>query len=325
MEANPEVLAPFIATNGEFVSGATIARNLGLSRVSIHKHLEALRKDGFVFEATSNRGYRLLQEPTTFNKVLFKALLLNHPVPFFASVLPFKQVTSTNDLAEKELASERPAPFLIIATEQTQGRGRRGRVWHSPPNRNLYMSAAIRPSLPPARLQTITIWTGLRLCEWLRNAYGLPVMVKWPNDIMLSGRKLAGILTEARIDAEMTRDLTLGIGLNVNAGSDDFAPELQSIATSISKHINESLNLSRLAHQMAGVLGNALQDFLEPDTPDITGLWDSFDYLKDQPISADGLNGTACGITATGSLRLRRSDGSMALLHAGEVSLSKPS
>ncbi|MEY3000114.1 MAG: hypothetical protein RL648_328 [Verrucomicrobiota bacterium] len=319
MQPNPEILVPFLHPPGTYVSGESIARALGLSRVSVHKHLEALRADGFVFDSASKRGYALREEPMAFHPILFKALLLDTPIPFFKTLTAHASVTSTNDLAEAALAAGVPAPFLILATEQTSGRGRRGRVWHSPPQKNLYVSAAIRPSLPPARLQTITLWTGVRICQWLRDTYGLPAMLKWPNDVFVHGRKLAGILTEARIDAEMTRDLTIGLGLNVNSGSMDFPPELRTTATSLSLQLNNPLSLSRVAHQLAEVLATALTDFLAADPPDIAASWDEFDWLRGQSVNANGIQGIAQGITQTGSLRLKREDGSFALIHAGEV------
>jgi BirA family biotin operon repressor/biotin-[acetyl-CoA-carboxylase] ligase len=319
MQPNPAVLLPFLSSGGGFVSGETIARELNLSRVSVHKHLEVLRENGFAFEAVSKKGYALREEPLTFHPVLFQALLLHDPIPFFSDIISHESVTSTNDIAEAELAAGRPAPFLVVATEQTAGRGRRGRVWHSPAQTNLYTSTAIRPSLPPARLQTITLWSGLRICEWIRNTYALPAMIKWPNDIFIRDQKMAGILTEARIDAEMTRDLTIGLGLNVNATANDFPPALQSIATSLRLQLGKPLSLSRVAHQLAKTLANAVQDFLGTDSPDISDTWDTMDYLRGKRIDGNGLQGIASGITRTGSLKIKRDDGSVALMHAGEV------
>lgn len=321
MHANPEILVPFLKAKGEFLSGETVAQAVGLSRVSVHKHLEALRADGFVFASASKKGYALREEPLGFHPVLFEALQLCDPLPYFKQVVARESVSSTNDVAGTALAAGEPTPFLVIATEQTAGRGRRGRVWHSPAQKNLYMSAAIRPSLPPARLQTITLWVGLRICQWLREDKGLPVMVKWPNDLLLHGQKLAGILTEARIDSETTRDLTLGVGLNVNGSAEDFPPELRDLATSLALQGKAPLSLTRIAHELAGVLAHALHDFLAVEPPDLSLLWDASDVLRGRRVSADGLEGIASGITRTGSLRIQREDGSFAVLHAGEVSI----
>lgn len=324
MDADLNVLLPFLKAKGRFVSGASIARELGLSRVSVHNHLEALRKSGFTFSAVRNRGYRLETEPHPFHPVLYRALLEEDPCPFFKSVLTCGKVHSTNDIAEAELAGGRETPFLVIAGSQSAGRGRRGRTWHSPAGRNLYLSAALRPSLPPGRLQSITLWLGLRICQLLRDTLALPVLVKWPNDLMLHDRKVAGMLTEARVDSEVTRDLVFGLGLNVNTRAEDFPPELAGIAASLAMFRQEPLCISRLAHAITHRIGEAVSEYLEATfAPELARLWPEFDYLRGRMVATDTIAGVAAGITSTGSLRVEREDGSIALLHAGEVSLRK--
>jgi BirA family biotin operon repressor/biotin-[acetyl-CoA-carboxylase] ligase len=324
MDLAANILAPFLRAGEQFISGEGIAEQLGVSRVSVHHHLEALRRDGFVFDAIRNRGYRLTSEPDAFHPTLFAALLVEQPVPFFAGHQVRETVDSTNTVAEAALANGRAAPFFVLATRQTAGRGRRGRVWHSPPDANLYLSVALRPSLPPARLQTITLWLGLRLARFLRDRFGLPIQVKWPNDLMLQGRKIAGMLTEARVDSEFTRDLVFGLGINVNGAHSDFPEELREIAGSLAIGVGHPLNLSRLAHQLVQVIATAIEDYLAGAyAPELERLWPDYDYLQGQQVQSDVASGVAQGITSTGSLRVRREDNSIVLLHAGEVSLRK--
>lgn len=324
METRTHLLAAFLRDPGRFVSGASLGRELGLSRVSVHHHLEQLRREGFVFSAIRNRGYRMESEPPSLHPDLLSALLLESPCPFFSSHLCLPTVDSTNSVAETELASGRPVPFLVVADTQTTGRGRRGRVWHSPPGRNLYLTAALRPSLPPARLQSVTLWLGLRLCRLLRDTFSLPVLVKWPNDLMLHDRKIAGMLTEARIDSEVTRDLVFGLGLNVNIEESAFPRELADTAGSLGMALGRPVRLNRLAHRILHCLADAFQDFLETDPLDeLAALWPEFDYLRGQHVRAEGLEGQVLGIARNGALRLLREDGSQVLLHSGEVSVRR--
>jgi BirA family biotin operon repressor/biotin-[acetyl-CoA-carboxylase] ligase len=324
MDLDTKLLLAFLRAKGAFLSGEQLAENLGLSRVSIHNHLEGLRKDGFQFNAIRNRGYQLAAEPDRLHPVLMEALLADEPCPFFKSHLVLDDVDSTNTRSEAELSAGRETPFFVTADTQTAGRGRRGRVWHSPPHRNLYLSVALRPSLPPSRLQTITLWLGLRMCLFLRDTYGLPVLVKWPNDLMLHGRKIAGMLTEARVDSESTRDLVFGMGLNVNYSESDFPPDIAAVAGSLSQNLGHGLSLSRLAHAVVLHLAEALQDFLEDQFADeLARLWPEFDFLRGQRVQTDLASGTAIGITSSGSLRVQRDDGSIAILHSGEVSLKQ--
>jgi BirA family biotin operon repressor/biotin-[acetyl-CoA-carboxylase] ligase len=324
MDLDTKLLLAFLRAKGAFLSGEQLAENLGLSRVSIHNHLEGLRKDGFQFNAIRNRGYQLAAEPDRLHPVLMEALLADEPCPFFKSHLVLDDVDSTNTRSEAELSAGRETPFFVTADTQTAGRGRRGRVWHSPPHRNLYLSVALRPSLPPSRLQTITLWLGLRTCLFLRDTYGLPVLVKWPNDLMLHGRKIAGMLTEARVDSESTRDLVFGMGLNVNYSESDFPPDIAAVAGSLSQNLGHGLSLSQLAHAVVLHLAEALQDFLEDQFADeLARLWPEFDFLRGQRVQTDLASGTAIGITSSGSLRVQRDDGSIAILHSGEVSLKQ--
>ncbi len=322
MSPTARILLAFLQTGGQFISGAALGRRLGVSRVSVHHHLEALKAGGFVFSAIRNRGYRLEHEPDAVHPALLEALLAEQPIPFFAGGLCLGATDSTNSVAEAELAKGRPAPFYVIADTQSAGRGRRGRSWHSPPRSNLYLSVGLRPNLPPARLQSITVWLGLRLCRFLRDTFALPVQVKWPNDLFLHGRKVAGMLTEARVDAEATRDLVFGLGLNVNCTEADFPPELAGIAGSIGPHLGRPVNLSRLAHGILGALAAAIPVFLDGHhAEELVALWPQFDYLRGRTVSNGMLEGRVLGINPSGALRLERPDGSIALLHSGEVSL----
>lgn len=324
MSLTKNVLRAFLEANGSFLSGTQVAESLGISRVSVHHHLDALREEGFTFKAVRNKGYQLLREPDRLNAALLEALLLAEPCPFFRSHLIERELESTNSLAEAELSAGRDGPFFVIADTQTAGRGRRGREWHSPPGTNLYLSIGLRPSLPPARLQAITLWSGLRLCRFLRRELALPLMIKWPNDLMLYDRKVAGMLTEARVDSESTRDLTFGLGLNVNARADEFPACLQQSAISLAEGLGHPLNLSRLAHRVLICLAEALQDFLDDAFSDeLEHLWPEHDFLRGRRVCTDLASGRVLGIASNGSLRLEQDNGALALLHSGEVSLHK--
>ncbi len=322
MTIDAKLLALFLKHPGKFISGTAIGEAVGLSRVSVHNHLEQLKKEGFRFSAIRNKGYRLESEPDRFHPSLFEALWSARSCPFFDDYLIRKDIHSTNSLAEIELAKGRPTPFFILADQQTAGRGRRGRTWHSPAGRNFYLSIALRPSMPPARMQTITLWLGLQLCLFLRDRFSLPVMIKWPNDLMLHDHKFAGMLTEARVDADQTRDLVFGLGMNVNGSKEDFPGELQSLATSLSMNTGSSISVTRLAHAVVGVLAGAIETYLaDQHGEELSSKWPEVDYLRNQQVHTDAIRGRVLGITSTGSLRLQKDDGSVLLLHSGEVSI----
>jgi len=196
------ILRELLAREPEFLSGTALAHKLGMSRVSVWLHMEKLRAQGFTFEAARTRGYRILQRPSGLHLGLIQAHLKGRRTDLAISLLD--EVDSTNDEAARQLAAGRTAPLIVLARQQTRGRGRLGRTWHSEANGNLYASFAFRPRVPPSRMPVFTLWMGVNICELIANFAQLTPGIKWPNDILFDGRK-AGALC----DAEGFRSLLL--------------------------------------------------------------------------------------------------------------------
>jgi BirA family transcriptional regulator, biotin operon repressor / biotin---[acetyl-CoA-carboxylase] ligase len=226
-----EMVLAFLAEAGdEFVSGEAISDKLGLSRAAVWKHVNALRAQGYRIEAAPARGYRLVEIPDRLGELELRPLLNTHDLG--QALHWYEEVGSTNDVA-KELAEEGALHGeVVVAERQTAGRGRRGRSWSSPPRRNLYLSVILRPELPPARAPEVTLLASVAVCQAVRQA-GVAAAIKWPNDVLVSGRKLAGVLTEMAAEVERVQWLVVGIGVNVNADRDDFPEELRELATSL--------------------------------------------------------------------------------------------
>jgi BirA family biotin operon repressor/biotin-[acetyl-CoA-carboxylase] ligase len=241
-----ELVLAFLAEAGdEFLSGEAISDKLGLSRAAVWKHVNALRAQGYLIEAVPARGYRLVEIPDRLRALELKPLLatreLGHEVHWF------EEVASTNDVA-KELAEEGAAHGeVVVAEAQTAGRGRRGRSWSSPPGRNLYLSVVLRPDLPPARAPEMTLLASVAVCEAVRGAGVAAAAIKWPNDILVGGRKVAGILTEMAADPDQVQWVVLGLGVNVNAEAGDFPEELRPIATSLRQERGEPVGRALFA------------------------------------------------------------------------------
>jgi BirA family transcriptional regulator, biotin operon repressor / biotin---[acetyl-CoA-carboxylase] ligase len=229
--SSEELVLTFLAEAGdEYVSGEAISDKLGLTRAAVWKHVEALRGHGYRIDAVPARGYRLAEIPDRLTALELRPLLDTHDV---GQVLhTYETLPSTNDRA-KELAEEGAAHGEVVVSEtQTAGRGRRGRTWVSPPRRNLYFSVVLRPDLAPMRAAELTLVASLAVCDALRHA-GLDAGIKWPNDLLVGGRKIAGILTELAAEPEKVQWVVIGVGVNVNALAEDFPEELRGEATSI--------------------------------------------------------------------------------------------
>lgn len=320
------ILRELLAGESAPVSGARIARVLGISRVAVWMQLQKLAKQGFVFEAARSRGYRLVRTPAQLHPGLVEAYLSGRPRP--PHLVCLASVDSTNSEAERQLAAGSPVPLVILARQQTQGRGRRGRAWHSPASGNLYCTFVFRPKLEPALLQDFTLWMGLNVCELISNFCKVDPGLKWPNDLLLAGRKAGGMLTEARIDADQIRDLVFGLGLNLNGRVADLPRELQSTATTLAEATGAPVDLNRFAAALIGRMLGAYGSFVDGEYRDkFAELWKRYDVLRGRPVSVvqgtRTITGTATGIDDEGSLIVRLSSGRTERFRAGEVTLSR--
>jgi BirA family biotin operon repressor/biotin-[acetyl-CoA-carboxylase] ligase len=322
------ILRELVATDAGIVSGARLAKLLGISRVAVWMQLQKLTRQGFVFEARRSRGYRLVKTPGTLHAALVRAYLSGRPHP--PHLVCLDTVDSTNSEAERLLATGARVPLVILAGAQTAGRGRRGRVWHSPPAGNLYSTFVFRPKLEPARLHDFTLWMGLNICELVANFTKLEPGLKWPNDLHVNGRKAGGMLTEARVDADQIRDLVFGLGLNLNGRAADLPRELQKTAISLADAAGAPVDLNRFAAALIGRVLSAYDQFLEGSHRDkFASLWKRFDVLRGRPVTVTQgtrtVAGTATGIDNEGSLIVRLNSGRTERFRAGEVTLSRES
>lgn len=308
------------------VSGAALAKRLGVSRVAVWQHMEKLRAQGFGFEGVRARGYRLAHGPASLSAPLVAAHLRAHGGG--CPLVLLDEVDSTNDEAARQLAAGRPAPFAVLARRQTRGRGRLGRVWHSADNGNLYASFAFRPQVAPARMTTFTLWMGVNICELLANFCRVAPALKWPNDLLFEGLKAGGMLTEARMDADEIRDLVFGLGLNVNASATAWPGELRGRAVSLAERVGTPFDLSRLAAALVGRVLLAYGRFLDGSyMATFADLWNRYDILRGHEVTvlqgAERVSGTALGIDDEGALILRAAKGRTRRFRAGEVTLEK--
>ncbi|MGJ8654444.1 MAG: biotin--[acetyl-CoA-carboxylase] ligase [Opitutaceae bacterium] len=320
------ILKALLDADDGFVSGSLLGEQLGISRPAIHGKLEKLREQGFEFEAIRNKGYRLSKEPD----VLHPALVRYYTELADAStgVLYFPVIDSTNSEAERQLSHSHKTPFAITSSCQTKGRGRLGRDWHSASANNLYLSVAFEPNIPPQQLQHFTLWAGIHICRALQSFVPTaPLKIKWPNDLHCDGRKFAGMLTEARMDADSLRSIIFGIGLNLNSNPANFPIEIRGIATSLYAVHGKELPLNQVAAKVIAAIHTAYDCAVGGDTSeDISEAWTPLSALNGKPVTAimngQEITGIASGIDESGALLLETESGIRAI-RAGDVTLKK--
>ncbi len=320
--ASEELVLAFLAEAGdEFVSGEAISDKLGLTRAAVWKHVEALRAQGYRIDAVPARGYRLAAVPDRLTPLEIRPLLNTHDL---GQVLHwYEEIGSTSDRA-KELADDGAEHGeVVIAEAQTAGRGRRGRVWISPPRRNLYFSVILRPDLPPARAPELTLVASLAICDALRQA-GVAAGIKWPNDVLASGRKIAGVLTELAAEPDRVHWVVLGAGVNVNARREDFPEELRDEATSVLIERGQTAPRALLAAACFTALEDWIDRHAEEGFGPIRDAWRerSVTLGREVLVTEAGreLRGVAEDIDATGALLVRGPAGLERVL-AGDVTL----
>lgn len=322
---NVVLLRTFLAAEGGFVSGQALADTLGISRVSVWNRLRKLETEGLVFEAVRNRGQRLVAGSALLHPDLLQAWVEHLECP--VRVFSHPRIDSTSSEAERRLIRGEPPPFAVIANAQTLGRGRLGRRWESAPAGNIYLSLALQPELPLGRMQWLTLWLGIAVARFVETATGLNPRIKWPNDILVNGRKVAGMLTEARIDSDRMRDLIFGIGVNLNADPADFPPELREKATSLAAESGAPQAIHAFAVRLVSAIAGACREYnggIDPGT--LRERWKAYDVLRGKTIQVRqgraALEGEARGIDAEGQLLVH--DGrKLHTVRAGDVSLAR--
>ena len=235
----------------------------------------------------------------------------------------FAEIDSTNTYARRLAEQGAREGGLVIAESQTGGRGRRGKRWVSPANVNLYFSVVLRPKLAPARAPLITLMAAVALAETLQWFLPVPPVIKWPNDILVDGRKLAGILTEASCGTEQVDFVILGIGVNVNYSLDLMPEEIRQGATSISivrqKTISREDFLRRLIQHLDRCYGEIEENGFAPLAP----RWEAYFGLRGQRVRIELLDevmvGTAKGIDEDGALLLEDDHRELQRVIAGDV------
>lgn len=319
--SNEEMILSFLAEGGtDFISGAALSDKLGLSRTAVWKHVETLRRLGYTIEAQPARGYRLLRVPDRLTPLEITPMLSTRELG--RTLHHFDELASTNVQAFELAHDGALHGEVVIAESQTAGKGRRGRAWVSPAAKNLAMSVILRPEIAPTRAPELTLVAAVALAETLREA-GAPAQIKWPNDVLLEGKKVAGILTELSADTERVHFVIVGIGVNLNASVTDFPEDVRAIATSVSQHRQQPVPRALFTAALLTRLETWLDTWAEVGFEPVRAVWKSLSSVLGTEVLVrtdhTERRGVAEDIDATGALMLRLPDGSLERVLAGDV------
>src|SRR5450755_3717677 len=231
------------------VSGAQLAEQLGISRAAVWARIEELRSLDYDIEASPHFGYRLVSSPDALHADDLLARLGKTKV-IGRDIQVFEQTTSTNDVIEKLSRDGVKEGAVVFAESQTKGRGRLGRKWISPAHKGLWFSILLRPDLRPQETTQLTVAAATALRRAIASETNLRPDIKWPNDILAGGKKVAGILTELSAELDRVKHVNLGIGVDVNQDSGEFPPELRKLATSLKIESGNPIERAQLATEI---------------------------------------------------------------------------
>ncbi len=230
--SNREKIIQLLAQNMHtYVSGQWLSDQLGISRTAVWKQMKHLEEDGYHFKAVPNKGYRLIDMP---DKVSENTLFWGLDTDVLGQMLEYHdQLTSTQDLAHTRARENKPDGYLIVADSQTNGRGRLHRAFSSENKNGAWFSFILRPELSPVEAQKITLLTAVSLVRTIKQKTTLEPKIKWPNDILIGEKKLAGILTEMQAEQDQIHYMVIGVGVNINQRPDEFPEDLRETVTSL--------------------------------------------------------------------------------------------
>ncbi len=258
-----KVLEMLKNADGEFCSGAGLSEELGVSRTAVWKAVAKLKEEGYVIDSVPNRGYRLSSSPDRISPGELSGELEGCTIG--SNLICLESVDSTNSYAKRLADEGAPHGTVIVADEQTGGRGRMGNTFSSPQGKGLYLTAILRPEVQPADAVNLTAWAAVAVCDAMEQIIQTRPGIKWTNDIILNDRKVCGILTEMGLEAESGKlqFIVLGIGVNVSQTEKDFGEELCRKATSLTQAGYPDVRRAALAAAIIRSLDRMSLDFPE--------------------------------------------------------------
>lgn len=316
------LLAALRAGNGRWVGCRALAERLCATEADVSRAVEALQRDGYRIEHCLPLGYRLVELE---NRVIASKVRRQLDSRIIGRrVITLERVTSTNDIAWREALMGASEGTVVLAEEQTAGRGRMGRIWHSAPGTGLLMSVILRPEVDAQQAHLITVMGAVAVAQALRKYLRVQARIRWPNDITIKDRKVAGVLVEGRTLATGSV-FVIGIGVNVNAQAGDFPPELREAATSVAIELGHPVARLDVAQWTLLTLERWYRDFRSGDYGRIATVWRQLSSTLGRRVAllenGREFKGTVLDLSLEEGLIVRLDEGVTRIVHASTATL----
>ncbi|HWW01767.1 MAG TPA: biotin--[acetyl-CoA-carboxylase] ligase [Candidatus Acidoferrum sp.] len=326
MSLDAQILTALRGAGGGSVSGAELSQRLGVSRAAVWARIDELRSLGYEIEASPHLGYRFLSAPDVLHADDLLSRLGETKV-IGRDIRVFESTTSTNDVIEKLAHDGVKEGIVVFAELQTRGRGRLGRKWMSPGGKGLWFSVLLRPELAPQAITQLTVASATALRRAIESQTGLKPEIKWPNDLLLSGKKVSGILTELSAELDRVKYVILGIGVDVNLNAGDFPSELRNAATSLKVELGRSLSRAELAVEILRELDADYARVAGGSFPAVADEWEAHCTTIGREVAIRTgdrqVRGRAESLGEDGALLLRTEHGHLERVVGGDVTLEK--
>lgn len=316
-----EILRLLRSADG-YISGQELCNRFGVSRTAVWKAINQLKEAGYEIEAQQNKGYRLMAAPDLMTEAEIKSLM--HTEWVAREVLYFDTIDSTNTKAQELAEKGYPSGTLVVADKQESGKGRRGRSWVSPSGAGIFMTLMIKPDINPNNASMLTLVAALAVAKAITSVTGEEALIKWPNDIVVNGKKVCGILTEMNAQFDYINHIVVGIGINVH--NESFPEEISQMASSLMIEAGgKRFHRAQIIAETMSYFEQYYDTFLK--TQDLSALVREYDELLVNMNKAvrvldpkEPFDGKAMGITPKGELIVDTWE-SRKLVSSGEVSV----
>lgn len=316
-----EILRLLRSTDG-YISGQELCNRFGVSRTAVWKAINQLKEAGYEIEAQQNKGYRLMAAPDLMTEAEIKSLM--HTDWVAKEVLYFDTIDSTNTKAQELAEKGYPSGTLVVADKQESGKGRRGRSWVSPSGTGIFMTLMIKPDINPNNASMLTLVAALAVAKAITSVTGEEALIKWPNDIVINGKKVCGILTEMNAQFDYINHIVVGIGINVH--NESFPEEISQMASSLMIEAGgKRFHRAQIIAETMSYFEQYYDTFLK--TQDLSALVREYDELlvnRNKSVRVldpkEPFDGKAMGITPKGELIVDTWE-SRKLVSSGEVSV----
>lgn len=224
-------LLNYLKSNKEiWISGESVSKELNVSRAAISKHISTLKKAGYQIDSLKGKGYLFKESDILLPEEIYEEL---NTKTMGQSVVFFDETDSTNTRARELAENGAKEGTLVIAESQSKGRGRKGRSWYTDKGEGIFLSLVLRPKLTPSEVAITTLMTAVAMVEALKSVTDADPAIKWPNDLLIGGKKICGILTELSTEMDAVNYIIVGLGININSREENFPEEIKDIATSL--------------------------------------------------------------------------------------------